>query len=360
MVATMKKSWMVLFLLALTTAMTGIIACSSEPETVEVIKEVEVEKIVEKVVEVEKEVNKETIVFSDLNWSSALLQNRIAAYITEHGYGYPVDFLTGDTVSLFPALVAGDSHVTMEIWLPNQQDVWDEAMKDGTVVSVGSSLDDNWQSMFVIPRYTQEANPGLVSYTDIEAHKDLFVRPDSDGKAALINCIAGWKCEQINTAKHALYEMDDYVKLVSPGSAAGLFADLEGAYEKGDDWLGYIWGPTKTAASLDLVVLEEAECPPGCDPAEGYAYPSADVLIAIAAGLEARAGDVVQMLRNYDFIAADQVAAEGWMADNEATETEAAINWLSTGTSWHAWVTDEAQANVEAAIAAGKGLSNAD
>ena len=67
MVATMKKSWMVLFLLALTTAMTGIMACSSEPETVEVIKEVEVEKIVEKVVEVEKEVTKETIVFSDLN-----------------------------------------------------------------------------------------------------------------------------------------------------------------------------------------------------------------------------------------------------------------------------------------------------
>jgi glycine betaine/proline transport system substrate-binding protein len=358
MVATMKKSWMVLFLLALTVAMTGVIACSSDPETIEVIKEVEVEKIVE--VEVEKEVVKETIVFSDLNWSSALLQNRIAGYITEHGYGYPVDFLTGDTVSLFPALVAGDSHVTMEIWLPNQQDVWDEAMVEGTVVSVGSSLDDNWQSMFVIPRYTQEANPGLVSYTDIEAHKDLFVRPDSDGKAALINCIAGWKCEQINTAKHELYEMGDYVKLVSPGSAAGLFADLEGAYEKGDDWLGYLWGPTKTAAMLDLVVLEEADCPPGCNPAEGYAYPSADVLIAIATGLEARAGDVVQMLRNYDFIAADQVAAEGWMADNEATETEAAINWLASSTSWHAWVTDEAQAAVEAAIAADEGLSNAD
>ena len=66
------------------------------------------------------------------------------------------------------------------------------------------------------------------------------------------------------------------------------------------------------------------------------------------------------MLRNYDFVAADQVAAEGWMADNEATETEAAINWLTTGTAWHGWVTDEAQAAVEAALAAGEGLSNAD
>ena len=43
-----------LLLVALALVSTGILACSSDPETVEVIKEVEVEKIVE--VEVEKEV----------------------------------------------------------------------------------------------------------------------------------------------------------------------------------------------------------------------------------------------------------------------------------------------------------------
>jgi glycine betaine/proline transport system substrate-binding protein len=288
------------------------------------------------------------------------LQNRIAGFITEHGYGYPVDFLQGDKISLFSALIAGDSHVTMEIWLPDQQSAWDQAIGNGTIISVGSSLDDNWQSMFVIPKYTQDANPGLVSYTDIQAHKDLFTRPGSDGKAALINCIAGWKCEQINTAKHALYGMQNYVKLVSPGSAAGLFADLESAYANGDHWLGYLWGPTLTSATLDLVVLEEPACLPGCDPAQGYAYPVAEVLIGISAGLPARASDVVDMLQKYDFVAADQVAAEGWMADNDATETEAAINWLSTSTYWYTWVTVDARNNVEAALAAGKTVSNAD
>jgi glycine betaine/proline transport system substrate-binding protein len=154
--------------------------------------------------------------------------------------------------------------------------------------------------------------------------------------------------------------MDDYVKLVSPGSAAGLFADLEGAYTKGDAWLGYMWGPTKTAATLDLVILEEPDCPLGCDPSEGYAYPSADVIIAVSVDLPGRAADVVDMFRKYNFVAASQVAAEGWMADNEATETEAAINWLTTGTEWHTWVTVEAKANIEAALAAGKTVSNAD
>ena len=37
----------------------------------------------------------ETIVFSDLNWTSPQVQNRIAQYIVEHGYGYPTDVIFG-------------------------------------------------------------------------------------------------------------------------------------------------------------------------------------------------------------------------------------------------------------------------
>ena len=114
---------------------------------VEVVKEVEVEKVVEKEVEVEKVVEKEvevekvvteqvevtrvvevmapegpkeTIIFSDLNWTSAQVQNRVAQYIVEKGYGYPTDVVFGSTLPLFQGLRAGDTHVTLEIWLPNQ------------------------------------------------------------------------------------------------------------------------------------------------------------------------------------------------------------------------------------------------
>ena len=53
----------------------------------------EIQDIVEKALEeramMEEAATKETIVFSDLNWTSAQVQNRIAQYIVEHGYGYP-------------------------------------------------------------------------------------------------------------------------------------------------------------------------------------------------------------------------------------------------------------------------------
>ncbi len=94
---------------------------------------------------------KETIVFADLDWDSAQIQNAIARRIVQDGYGYPTEAIFGGTIPLWQGLVKGDIDVSMEIWMPNQQDVWQPAMAKGQVIPVGKSLDDNWQSAFVVP-----------------------------------------------------------------------------------------------------------------------------------------------------------------------------------------------------------------
>ena len=99
---------------------------------------------------------KATITFADLDWDSAQIQNAIARRIVEDGYGYPTDAIFGGTIPLWQGLVGGDIDVTMEIWLPNQKDVWEPAMAKGQVIPVGKSLDDNWQSAFVVPAYVVE------------------------------------------------------------------------------------------------------------------------------------------------------------------------------------------------------------
>ena len=76
----------------------------------------------------------------------------------EHGYGYPTDTVSGDTISMWEGLINNDTDVTMEIWLPNQQNVWNDALETGVVVDVGKSLEDNWQG-FVIPQYVKDAKP---------------------------------------------------------------------------------------------------------------------------------------------------------------------------------------------------------
>ena len=150
---------------------------------------------------------KPTIVFSDLNWTSAQVQNDTAQFIVEHGYGYKTDAIFGGTLPNFQGLLKGDITVSLEIWLPNQQAVWDEAVTNGQVVSVGQSLGEDWQSSFVIPKYVADQNPGLKSVEDLknQEYMKLFETVDSRGKARLVSCPVDWACEGSNAAQIEAY-----------------------------------------------------------------------------------------------------------------------------------------------------------
>jgi glycine betaine/proline transport system substrate-binding protein len=288
---------------------------------------------------------KETIVFSGLNWDSAQVQNAVARYIIENGYGYPTDHIEGATVPLFQGLIKGEIDVTMEIWLPNQQAVWDEAIKQGQVISVGKSLEDNWQSSWIIPAYTAAANPGLVKVSDIPDYVDLFTQPDSGGKAVLIGCIAQWACRGVEEDQIVAYGLEDVVELRDPGDMGGLNAAITGAYKKEQDLLFYYWGPTKIANELDMVLLEE---PPSGDcalPNDGCAFPAAEILIAVTPAMADKAPDVIKFFRNWEWDADNQLAAEGWLADNKDKHddyyNQTAIWYLSNNDAWQAWVPTE-------------------
>ena len=353
---------------------------------VEVVKEVEVEKVVEKEVEVEKVVEKEvevekvvteqvevtrvvevmapegpkeTIIFSDLNWSSAQVQNRIAQYIVEKGYGYPTDVKFGSTLPLFQGLRGGDTHVTMEIWLPNQDEAWMEAQSAGEVVPIGESLGKDWQSAFVIPAYLQEQYPDLDNVDDLkdQQYKDLFKTAETGDKARLVSCVIGWACETVNAAQVEGYGLSDHVDVINPGDGAALNADLYGAYEREEPWLGYQWGTNDPALLLDLVRLEEPAYSDECwFTTKACAYEDATILIAVHPDLPVRAPNVVNMLRAWDFNIGVYKEVAAWSSANpDAKTTDAAIWWLNNNADmWSGWVTDEAAEGIQAALSAGE------
>ena len=339
---------------------------------VEVVKEVEVEKVVTETVVEEVEVTKvvevmveppegpkETVIFGDLNWSSALLQNRIAQYIVEHGYGYPTDVKFGATLPLFQGLQNGDTHVAMEIWLPNQNAAWNEAREEGAVLSVGQSLGKDWQSAFVIPAYLQEQYPELDSVEDLKdpQYKELFATADTGGKARLVSCIIGWACEEVNARQVEGYGLLDHVEIINPGDGAALNADLYGAYEREEPWLGYQWGTNDPALVLDLVRLEEPAYTDECWYTTGAcAYQDATVLIAVNPDLPENAPDVIGMLRNWDFNIEIYKEVARWQQANPDADLKAtAMWWLNTNDDiWGGWVTDDAEASIKAALAAGE------
>ena len=339
---------------------------------VEVEKEVEVEKIVE--VEVEKEVQvtrvvevevmapegpKETIIFSDLNWTSAQVQNRVAQYIADKGYGYPTDVVFGSTLPLFQGLRAGDTHVTLEIWLPNQLESWNEAITNGEVVSVGKSLGQDWQSSFVIPAYLQEKYPDLDTVEDLkdQQYKDLFKTAETGDKARLVACVIGWACEDVGLQQVAGYGLDDHVEIINAGDSSALNADLYGAYEKQEPWLGYQWGTNEPALVLDLVRLEEPAYSNECwFSTKACAYEDATILIAVHPTLPARAPEIIDFLRKWDFNIGLYSDVAAWQRENPDADTNStAVWWLNSNADiWSGWVSEDAAASVQAALDAGE------
>jgi glycine betaine/proline transport system substrate-binding protein len=353
-----------------------LVGCSVAPEIievevqkiVEVDKIIEVEKIVEKIVEVAATRDKREIVFSGLNWDSALVQNAVARYIVENGYGYPTSQIEGATVPMFQGLRKGDVDIAMEIWLPNQIEVWNEAMDAGEVLPVGKSLEDNWQSTFLIPAYVHEQYPDLDNVEDLkeDQYKELFSEPDSGGKAVLYGCIAGWACRGVQEGTEGgvgqleAYGLLDHVELRDPGTGGALAAAVEGAIAKGDPILFYYWGPTALMNRVDEYDLGQPD-PSNCqdnDPVHGCAFPAAEVMIAMNTDLVDDAPELIGFFRKWDWNATNQLAAEGFYNDNkdnydtvEEAYSASGVNYLKNNDGWKDWLPAEELSNVEAALA---------
>ena len=298
----------------------------------------------------------ETIVFADYNWASAQIQNRIAQYIVEKGYGIPTDVVFGATLPLFQGLRRGDIQVSLEIWLPNQIEAWYEAEANGEVVEVGKSLGNDWQSAFVIPAYLQEQYPELDSVEDLkdEQFKALFATPETGGKARLVSCVIGWACEEVNAAQIEGYGLEEHVHIINPGDGAALNADLYGAYGKGEPWLGYQWGTNDPALLLDLIRLKEPAHSDECwSTTKACAYEDATIVIAVHPDLMEAAPDVVEMLQAWGFRISLYREVAAWLDENsDASSNDAALWWLSGNADvWRSWVTEEAAAAIEAALA---------
>ena len=305
-----------------------------------------------------EEASRDTLVFADYTWPSAQIQNRIVQYLAEKGYGYPTDVVYGESLPLYQGFRTDDVHVSMEIWLPNQMEIWSQVEADGVMIPVGESLSESWQSTFVIPAYLQAEHPELDSIDDLreEQYKALFATAETGDKARLVNCVIGWACEAVGAQQIESYGLSDHVYVVNPGSGAALYADLYGAYEKGEPWLGYMSRTDDPALLLDLVRLEEPPYSDECWAAtKACAYVDTTMLIAVRPWLMERAPDVVEVLRAYSINVEIYKEIFAWMTANEASENDAALWWLATYPDvWGGWVTEAAAAAVRQALEAGE------
>lgn len=317
---------------------------------------------------------KPKLIFAGLNWSSAAVQNEIVkAIFGPNGYGYETDEVAGGTIPLMEALTKGDVNVNLELWLPNQQAAYEKAKAKGVTREVGDTITTGaWQTAFIIPKYTADANPWLKSVEDLKdpRAKDLFKSKLSKGKVGLVTCIPGWECEKVNAKQVAGYGLSDHVTLINPGSYAALNGEILGAYEKKENIVHYYWGPEALPGKLTgeyggYVMLEEPPYTKECfdamakvekpeDNTAACAYPLAEVLSVVNKTqiTDENAPELISFLKKYGWTGEEIEVMLSYMADNKLKAPEVAAWALQQDqfSAWKTWVSPEIAAKVLAGL----------
>jgi glycine betaine/proline transport system substrate-binding protein len=299
-------------------------------------------------------------VLADVGWDSVQVHNRIAGFILENGYGYEVEYMPGETIPLFAGLARGDIDINMEVWVANQREAYDKAIKAGQVIDLGSNFPDSWQG-WLVPTYMIKGDakrgikpmaPDLKSVKDLPKYWKLFKDPEDPSKGRFYNSVPGWECTKINTEKLKVYGLDKYYNDFITGSDAALNGSMAAAFKKGQPWFGYYWAPTWPLGKYDMTPLEEPPFNQAVwDKNYGCEYPSVKVNIVVHKSLPQKAPEIMEFLMEYETTQAMANKFLAYMQEKKATKKDAALWFLKNYRDvWHGWVPSEVMKKVEAAL----------
>ena len=329
----------------------------------------QVEAIVSSALEQQSDTDpKPTIRFTDTQFESGWINNAIAQFIIEHGYGYPVESIEMTTPIAQVSLAKGDADVNMELWKQNIIDWYDEEVANGNIIDLGQTYEGGPQ-FFIIPQAVHEEY-GIETVADMADHWQLFEDPEDPNKGVFINCIIGWQCAGINRAKLDTYGLDEYYNIISPGSSGAMEAALVGAVKKGQPVFGYYWAPTALMGAYDWHILEEPgyteECwaeviigrdDPSYTPVEACAYETLPITKGINSAMLTKAPDIVVLLSrmNVGLQPINVTAAWAIEADIQGDWEKAAIYYLENYEDrWTSWVPEVKVDIIKAAVLAAK------
>lgn len=293
----------------------------------------------------------ERIVMGDFSWESVQVHNRIAGFILEHGYGYEVDYMFGESIPILLGLRRGDVDVTTEIWIDNLYDAILEAIVSEEIISLGANYPEAPQGWYV-PTYVIEGDenlgiepiaPDLKTVNDLKHHANVFADPLDSSKGRFYNAPTGWVAHDINNAKIEAYGLEQYYNSFNTGSDAGLATAIIRAYERGEPILAYNWEPNWVIGLLDMTLLEE----PTYNAKQwndnyGTAYPASKVQVFVNRDFPSKAPRAAGLLANYTTTLEQTNEFLAYVKEENASAEDAAVWFLANNQeTWEAWIIDQ-------------------
>lgn len=286
------------------------------------------------------------LVFGDLPWNSAQVQNRIVGIIAENAYDVPVEYQYGSAASLFLAVKEGDVDALMETWSPNRRDLLKEHYSNGWAVDLGNAFPNSPQAWYV-PTYVIEGDkergiepmaPDLETVKDLAKYKDLFKDPTNPSRGRFYSCPSSNMCFETNGKKLEAYGLVDDYNNFDPGSWSAQNAEILSAVKKGEPVLFYSWEPTWLMGLIDATRLKEPNYTPEKWENHSCAYPPAKVHIEVTPSIFKEFPEIASLLANYQVSLQQMNNTLSYIRENEAELDEAAAWFLKNyPNTWRQW-----------------------
>ena len=190
---------------------------------------------------------KPTVNFYDGGWESLWLENAIAQFIIEKGYGYSTKSIEMTNEVYQASMLSGDADVVMEAWTQNTPEWFEAGTKSGKIEALSNILEGGPQ-FFMIPKWVAEQY-NIKTIFDMKDKWELFKDPADPTKGLFINAIIGWSNATLNEAMLKAYGLDKYYNIMTPGSSGAETAALAGPQKKHQPVFGYYWAPTALMGS---------------------------------------------------------------------------------------------------------------
>ena len=248
------------------------------------------------------------------NWPSVKATANIMKVVLEDNLGLEVELQNGTNPVIFEAMDKGSMHVHPEVWLPNQDSLYNEY--EASVVKNENAADA--EQGICVNRAAQDA--GLTSIADLaDPEKAELLDGDGDGRGEVFIGATGWASTSVEKVKAKSYGYAETVDLKEMDEGVA-YGELDSAQAANEPWAGFCYTPHHLfTVHPDLVRLEEPPhdpdgwnvLQPDEDPewleksSAAMAWPAATVQPVFATALNEAHPEAARVMENIDLSADD-------------------------------------------------------
>ena len=291
---------------------------------------------------------------TEMDWASSQVVTAVASFLMEQGLGCTVQKVPSSTVPALTSLAeTGEPDILTEVWA-NSTPSYQPLLDEGKLVELADVLSDGGVEAWWIPAYLAESNPELTTWEGIMAN------PAAVG-GKFHDCPSGWACDIINNNNLKAANIEGSgLERFQHGSGETLQTSIASAFADEAPWFGYYWAPTAVLGKYPMVQVEvpaydaDAHACNGdvdCATPGFSAYPASKVVTAASQAFVDREPAAAALLANVSFTNAQMGEVLAWRLDNNASNEEAAVYFLSSYKDvWVNWLDDEAKGNLAALL----------